>query len=45
MATLFETIQQLVAEEKYIICEPAADGLEQRGIMDGLAGSCWALDL
>jgi hypothetical protein len=31
---LFETIRQLVAEEKYLIGQHAAERLEERGIME-----------
>ncbi len=34
MGQLFETIRQLVAEEKYVIGEHASERLEERGIMD-----------
>jgi hypothetical protein len=34
MATLFETIKQLVAEEKYVVGQHASERLEERGIME-----------
>jgi len=34
MGQLFDTIQQLVAEEKYVIGEHASERLEERGIME-----------
>ena len=34
MGQLFETIQQLVAEEKYIVGEHASKRLDERGIME-----------
>ena len=34
MARLFDTIRQLVADEKYLIGEHAAERLEERGIME-----------
>jgi hypothetical protein len=34
MGVLFETIRQLVAEEKYVIGQHAAERLEERGIME-----------
>ena len=34
MAKLFETIRQLVAENKYAIGQHAAERLEERGIME-----------
>ena len=34
MAQLFDTIRQLVAEEKYVIGQHASERLEERGIMD-----------
>ncbi len=34
MGQLFDTIRQLVAEEKYIVGEHASERLEERGIMD-----------
>ncbi len=34
MAQLFETIRRLVAEEKYVIGQHAAERLEERGIME-----------
>ena len=34
MGRLFNTIQQLVAEEKYVVGEHAAERLEERGIME-----------
>ncbi len=33
MAKLFDTIRQLVAEEKYIVGDHASERLEERGIM------------
>lgn len=34
MGQLFNTIRQLVAEEKYVIGEHASERLEERGIME-----------
>ena len=34
MGQLFNTIQQLVAEEKYVLGEHASERLEERGIME-----------
>lgn len=34
MGQLFETIRQLVAEEKYVIGQHASERLEERGIME-----------
>jgi hypothetical protein len=34
MRQLFETIRQLVAEEKYVIGQHASERLEERGIME-----------
>ena len=34
MGKLFQTIQQLVAEEKYVVGQHASERLEERGIMD-----------
>jgi len=34
MGRLFDTIQQLVAQEKYVVGEHAAERLEERGIME-----------
>lgn len=34
MGSLFETIRQLVAEEKYVVGEHASTRLEERGIME-----------
>ena len=34
MATLFDTIRQLVAEEKYVVGEHAVQRLEDRGILE-----------
>lgn len=34
MAQLFQTIQRLVAEEKYVIGQHASERLEERGIME-----------
>jgi hypothetical protein len=34
MGQLFETIRQLVAEEKYVIGEHASERLQEHGIMD-----------
>ena len=34
MGLLFRTIQQLVAEEKYVVGEHASERLEERGIME-----------
>jgi hypothetical protein len=34
MGQLFSTIQQLVAEEKYVIGEHASERLDERGIME-----------
>lgn len=34
MAKLFNTIRQLVAEEKYIVGDHASERLEERGIME-----------
>ena len=34
MAQLFDTIRQLVAEEKYIVGDHASERLEERGIME-----------
>lgn len=34
MGQLFETIRQLVAEEKYIVGQHASERLEERGIME-----------
>jgi hypothetical protein len=34
MPHLFDTIRQLVAEEKYVIGEHASERLEERGIME-----------
>jgi hypothetical protein len=34
MARLFDTIKQLVAEEKYIVGEHASERLDERGIME-----------
>lgn len=34
MCQLFETIRQLVAEEKYVVGQHASERLEERGIME-----------
>ena len=34
MGSLFDTIRQLVAEEKYVVGEHASERLEERGIME-----------
>jgi len=34
MGQLFETIRQLVAEEKYVIGQHASERLDERGIME-----------
>lgn len=34
MGQLFRTIQQLVAEERYVVGEHASERLEERGIME-----------
>lgn len=34
MGQLFETIRQLVAEEKYLVGQHASEHLEERGIME-----------
>ncbi len=34
MGQLFNTVRQLVAEEKYVVGEHAAERLEERGIME-----------
>ena len=34
MGALFDTIRQLVAEEKYVIGQHASERLEERGIME-----------
>jgi hypothetical protein len=34
VATLFDTIRQLVREEKYVVGQHASDRLEDRGIME-----------
>lgn len=34
MGKLFETVRQLVAEEKYVVGEHASERLEERGIME-----------
>src|SRR2546423_7146262 len=34
METLFDSIQRLVAEEKYVVGEHASERLEERGIME-----------
>ena len=34
MGQLFETIRQLVADEKYVVGQHAAERLEERGIME-----------
>jgi len=34
MGQLFETIRQLVAEDKYVVGKHASERLEQRGIME-----------
>jgi len=34
MGRLFDTIRQLVAEEKYVVGEHASERLEERGIME-----------
>jgi hypothetical protein len=34
MGQLFKTIQQLVAEEKYVVGQHASEQLEERGIME-----------
>ena len=34
MGQLFETVRQLVAEEKYVVGEHASELLEERGIME-----------
>lgn len=34
MAALFETIQQLVAEERYVVGQHASERLDERGIME-----------
>jgi hypothetical protein len=39
MAQLFDTIRQLVAEDKYVIGEHASERLEERGIMEWQAVS------
>jgi hypothetical protein len=39
MGRLFETIRRLVAEEKYVVGEHAAERLEERGILEWQAVS------
>jgi hypothetical protein len=39
MAKLFDTIRQLVDEEKYIVGEHASERLEERGIMEWQAAA------
>lgn len=39
MGELFSTIQHLVAEEKYVVGEHAAERLEERGIMEWQAAA------
>jgi len=39
MGQLFETIRQLVAEEKYVIGQHASERLEERGIMEWQAAA------
>ena len=34
MAKLFDTIQELVADEKYVVGQHASERLEERGIME-----------
>ena len=34
MSALFDTIRQLVAEEKYVVGQHASERLEERGIME-----------
>lgn len=34
MGRLFDTIQQLVADEKYVVGQHASERLEDRGIME-----------
>lgn len=34
MGRLFETIRQLVGEEKYVVGQHASERLEERGIME-----------
>lgn len=34
MGKLFDTVRQLVAEEKYVVGEHASERLEERGIME-----------
>jgi hypothetical protein len=34
MGHLFDTIRQLVSEEKYVVGEHAAERLDERGIME-----------
>lgn len=34
MGQLFETIRQLVEDEKYVVGQHAAERLEERGIME-----------
>jgi hypothetical protein len=42
MGQLFTTIRSLVAEEKYVVGEHAAERLEERGIMEWQAVSALA---
>lgn len=42
MGKLFNAIQQLVAEEKYVIGEHASERLEERGIMEWQAVAAFA---
>jgi hypothetical protein len=39
MGRLFDTIRQLVAEEKYVVGEHASERLEDRGIMEWQAAA------
>jgi len=39
MAKLFDTIRQLVNEEKYVVGEHASERLEERGIMEWQAAA------
>ena len=39
MGKLFETVRQLVAEQKYIVGQHASERLEERGIMEWQAAA------
>ena len=43
MGQLFNTIQQMVAEEKYVIGEHASERLEERGILHAVVSETYGL--